>query len=56
MLEALTARDRPYRRALSLSEAMAVLRGLVQDGAMDGDLYDLIVSEGIHERYADEYL
>jgi HD-GYP domain-containing protein (c-di-GMP phosphodiesterase class II)/HAMP domain-containing protein len=56
VLEALTARDRPYKRALSLPEAMGVLRGLVQDGAMDGDLYDLIVSEGIHERYADEYL
>ncbi len=56
VLEALTARDRPYRRALSLSDAMSVLRGLAQKGAIDSDLYDLVISERIHQRYADEYL
>jgi HD-GYP domain-containing protein (c-di-GMP phosphodiesterase class II) len=55
-LEALTARDRPYKRALSLADAMDVLREMAQQGAIDGDLYDLVVSERIHQRYADEYL
>jgi HD-GYP domain-containing protein (c-di-GMP phosphodiesterase class II) len=56
VLEALTARDRPYRRALSLPEAMGVLRNLARKGALDDDLYELVVSERIHQRYADEYL
>jgi len=56
VLEALTARDRPYRRALSLSDAMGILHEMAQKGAIDGDLYDLVISERIHQRYADEYL
>ncbi|HEY3381967.1 MAG TPA: HD domain-containing phosphohydrolase [Vicinamibacterales bacterium] len=56
VLEALTARDRPYRRAMSLSEAMRVLGEMAESGAIDGDLYNLVVSDGIPQRYADEYL
>jgi HD-GYP domain-containing protein (c-di-GMP phosphodiesterase class II)/HAMP domain-containing protein len=56
VLEALTARDRPYRRAMSLSEAMSVLENMVRAGAIDPDLYDLVVAEHIHERYAEQCL
>jgi HD-GYP domain-containing protein (c-di-GMP phosphodiesterase class II)/HAMP domain-containing protein len=56
VLEALTARDRPYRRAMSLSEAMVVLGDLSRAGAIDSDLYNLVVSERILQRYADECL
>lgn len=56
VLEALTARDRPYRNAMDLGQAMAVLGQMAAGGAIDRSLYDLIVSEDIHERYAREYL
>jgi HD-GYP domain-containing protein (c-di-GMP phosphodiesterase class II)/HAMP domain-containing protein len=56
VLEALTATDRPYRRAMSLSEAMDVLGDMARAGAVDPDLYDLIISEQIHQQYADQYL
>lgn len=55
-LEALTARDRPYRRVMSLSEAMSVLETMVRAGAIDPDLYNLIVTENIHQRYAEQSL
>jgi HD-GYP domain-containing protein (c-di-GMP phosphodiesterase class II)/HAMP domain-containing protein len=56
VLEALTARDRPYRRAMSLSEAMSVLEKMVRAGEIDRDLYDLVVAENIHLRYAERCL
>jgi HD-GYP domain-containing protein (c-di-GMP phosphodiesterase class II)/HAMP domain-containing protein len=56
VLEALTARDRPYRRAMGLSEAIRTLGELARTGAIDAALYQLVVSEGIHQRYADQYL
>ena len=56
VLEALTARDRPYRKAMHLSEAIGVLGAMARSGAVDPDLYELVVAEGIHQRYADEYL
>jgi HD-GYP domain-containing protein (c-di-GMP phosphodiesterase class II) len=55
VFEALTAKDRPYRRAMTLPEAMQMLGDLAQSGAVDEGLYNLIVSEGIHRRYAAEY-
>jgi HD-GYP domain-containing protein (c-di-GMP phosphodiesterase class II) len=56
VLEALTAKDRPYRRAMTLPEAMAVLGNMARTGAVDPDLYALIVSERIHERYANDHI
>jgi hypothetical protein len=56
VLEALTARDRPYRRVMSVSQAMSVLEQMVRAGAIDPDLYDLVVTENIHQRYAEQYL
>jgi HD-GYP domain-containing protein (c-di-GMP phosphodiesterase class II) len=56
VLEALTARDRPYRHAMTLPEAMQLLGELARSGWIDEGLYHLIVSEGIHQRYASEYL
>lgn len=56
VLEALTARDRPYRRAMTLPEAVERLAFLARTGAVDPDLYELIMAEGIHLRYAEEYL
>jgi HD-GYP domain-containing protein (c-di-GMP phosphodiesterase class II) len=56
VFEALTARDRPYKPGRTLSETLAILSSLRDDGALDPDLYDLFVGEKIYLRYAAEHL
>jgi HD-GYP domain-containing protein (c-di-GMP phosphodiesterase class II) len=56
IFEALTASDRPYKKAKNLPEAMRILHEMAQKGHIDPDLYDLFVSQKIHLRYADKYL
>jgi HD-GYP domain-containing protein (c-di-GMP phosphodiesterase class II) len=52
VFEALTAKDRPYKRGKTLSEAMHTLEMMVKDGYIDPDLYTLFQKEGIHLDYA----
>ena len=52
VLEALTAADRPYKQGKMLSEAMAILEGMVERGDLDGDLCDLAVASGLIARFA----
>jgi len=57
IFEALTAKDRPYRKAnYSPSEALCILGKMAQNGHIDPDLYELFVSEKIYLRYAEEVL
>jgi HD-GYP domain-containing protein (c-di-GMP phosphodiesterase class II)/HAMP domain-containing protein len=56
IFEALTAGDRPYKKAKNLPEAMRILHEMAHQGHIDPDLYDLFVSQKIHLRYADKYL
>src|SRR5262245_9657862 len=56
VFEALTARDRPYKRPMSLRQALAILAEMRDEGHIDSDLYELFVREKIHLRYAAEYL
>jgi HD-GYP domain-containing protein (c-di-GMP phosphodiesterase class II) len=52
VFEALTARDRPYKKAKSLAEAMHILRQMAQTGHIDPELYEIFESHQIHVRYA----
>ncbi|MFZ5774954.1 MAG: HD domain-containing phosphohydrolase [Thermodesulfobacteriota bacterium] len=56
VVEALTAADRPYKEGKMLSEAMAILEGMVERGELDGELCDLAVSSGLISRFARETL
>jgi len=56
IFEALTAIDRPYKRAKTLSEALEILRTMKEDGQLDSDLYDLFMSERLYLRYAEQFL
>ena len=56
IFEALTARDRPYRKAKTLSEALDALREMAETGHIDPELYDLFITEKIYLRYAAEHL
>ncbi len=56
IFEALTAPDRPYRKANSLSEAIELLAGFRDRGNIDPDLFALFLRSGIHLRYAEQFL
>ena len=56
VFEALTAADRPYRRANTLSEALRVMDRMRTEGHLDSDLFELFIRERIYLRYAAEHL
>ena len=56
IFEALTARDRPYKKGKTLSQAMRIL-GFMKDGAhIDVDLFDIFVKQKIYMKYAKGFL
>ncbi len=56
VFEALTAADRPYKKGKKLSEVMRILKFMVKDDHLDGDLCDLIVESGVVHNYAEKGL
>ncbi|HET7452203.1 MAG TPA: HD domain-containing phosphohydrolase, partial [Thermoanaerobaculia bacterium] len=50
--DALSASDRPYKRAVPRDEAIDILRHEVERGALDGDLLDIFVEAKIFETTA----
>ncbi|HSN21871.1 MAG TPA: HD domain-containing phosphohydrolase [Usitatibacter sp.] len=56
IFEALTARDRPYKRGKTLSESLAILGRFKESGHIDPDLFDIFVREKVYLRYAREFL
>ena len=56
IFEALTASDRPYKKAKSLSESVKILHKFKQDNHIDGELFDLFLRSGVYQRYAERFL
>jgi len=56
IFEALTARDRPYKPGMKLSEALRILGNLRNNGHIDPDLFEVFIKEKVYLRYAREYL
>jgi HD-GYP domain-containing protein (c-di-GMP phosphodiesterase class II) len=56
IFEALTATDRPYKKGLSVLEALAIMGQMKERREIDADLFDLFVRAGIHISYGREYL
>jgi HD-GYP domain-containing protein (c-di-GMP phosphodiesterase class II) len=56
VFEALTAQDRPYKRGLSLSEAMTIMGHMKRDNHLDPDLFDVFVRSRIYRRFGERYL
>ena len=52
IFEALTAADRPYKRGLKLSEALAIMARMVQERHIDADLFDLFLTSEVYLSYA----
>ena len=56
IFEALTASDRPYKKAKTLSESIKILASFRKDQHIDGDLFELLLTSGVYQRYAEKYL
>ncbi len=56
IFEALTASDRPYKKAKTLSQAIKIISFMVKDHHIDEDLFKLFISSGAHLDYARKYL
>ena len=56
IFEALTSRDRPYKKAKTLSESLHILGKMKLDNHIDPDLFDIFIHEKIYLRYAEQFL
>jgi len=56
IFEALTASDRPYKKAKTLSECLAILAGFRDRQHIDADLFALFLRSGVYLTYAERYL
>ncbi|QVL52821.1 MAG: GAF domain-containing protein [Cyanobium sp. M30B3] len=56
IFEALTAADRPYKRAKTLSESIEILAGFRDRQHIDPDLFELFLRSGVYRRYAEAFL
>ncbi len=56
IFEALTASDRPYKKAKKLSEAIEILNTMSMDGHIDREIFIFFLESGIYMDYAEKYL
>jgi HD-GYP domain-containing protein (c-di-GMP phosphodiesterase class II) len=56
IFEALTARDRPYKPGMKLSQAMNIMGKFAEGGHIDPDLFEVFVREKVYVKYAENFL
>lgn len=56
IFEALTAKDRPYKKGMKLSEALFVLGKFKENGHIDPDLFDVFIREKVYLAYAQAFM
>ena len=56
VMEALTASDRPYKKAKPLSVALAIMVKMAGEQHLDPDLVALLITSGVYRSYADRFL
>jgi HD-GYP domain-containing protein (c-di-GMP phosphodiesterase class II) len=56
IFEALTAKDRPYKKGKTLSESLEILGRMSLNGHIDPELFDVFVRRRIYLRYAEMFL
>ncbi|MFH2129262.1 MAG: HD domain-containing phosphohydrolase, partial [bacterium] len=54
IFEALTAKDRPYKEPMSLSQAVKILSFMKKDNHIDPGIFDLFVNDKLHLAYAEK--
>ena len=53
--EALTASDRPYKKAMPLETVYRILRTMAEKEELDPDLVDLFINQKVYELYKSKY-
>jgi hypothetical protein len=56
IFEALTAADRPYKKAKKLSEAVKILWFMKKDKHVDAELFEFFLTSGMYKEYAEQFL
>lgn len=56
IFEALTAADRPYKKAKTLSESIKILSSMKKDQHIDPDIFNLFLASGVYRKYAEKFL
>lgn len=56
IFEALTSKDRPYKKAKTLSESLEILGRMKVNQHIDPDLFDIFIREKIYLSYAEKFL
>ncbi|MFT3734344.1 MAG: HD domain-containing phosphohydrolase [Rhodocyclaceae bacterium] len=56
VFEALTAADRPYKPAKTLSESLMIMARMAAEHHLDVELFVLFLQSGVYQQYADRYL
>ena len=54
--EALTAADRPYKKAMTLSQSLKIMKKMQGEGHIDSDLFQLFIESGAYRKYAEAHL
>ena len=56
IFEALTAKDRPYKPGMKLSQAMQIMAKFKDGGHIDPDLFDVFAHSKVYLQYAQQFL
>ncbi len=56
IFEALTAKDRPYKKGKTLTESLSILGKMKLGQHVDPDLFDVFMWEKVYETYAKQYM
>ncbi|MDE2600220.1 MAG: metal-dependent phosphohydrolase [Rhodocyclaceae bacterium] len=56
IFEALTARDRPYKKGKTLSESIRIMSAMQKDRHIDPELFELFLRSGVYRDYAQHYM
>jgi response regulator RpfG family c-di-GMP phosphodiesterase len=56
IFEALTAADRPYKTAKTLTESLRIMAFMAKDQHIDADLFRYFLRSGLWREFADKYM
>ena len=56
IFEALTARDRPYKKGKKLSECLKIMGYMKKDHHIDPDIFEIFIRQKVYLHYAQEFL
>ncbi len=56
IFEALTAKDRPYKEGMKLSQALSILENFKNNGHIDPDLHAIFLKSDVYRQYATAFL